>query len=291
MGIHLDKKEWKYIIILLIASYLIQFFVIVMGGETYEHFQVFIGIMMFFPTLGAIIALLKSKEGLRFIDWRIGKPLYLFLGLVIPALITFFTVIIFERLGLGTNKYFTIIEGAVEIEKELFILGTDEQSIFFFFLNFIATGIVYSLLSGLITLGEEIGWRGYLQKKLLGKNSLLKSLVFLGLIWGIWHLPLILSGYNYPDYPIIGGLFLFPVTTIFASLFLGFLTIKGRSVWPAVLAHGGVNSIMTVLLSMEFGEHKLLANFLIVGLWTLVGLVSYILLRHSNSLKIYKHSE
>jgi len=87
--------------------------------------------------------------------------------------------------------------------------------------------------------------------------------------------PLILNGYNYPEYPILGGFLLFPLTTLFASFLLGWLTINGKSVWPAVFTHGGVNSIMNVLDSMDFGENKLIANFIVLAVWAVIALVSY----------------
>ena len=39
-------------------------------------------------------------------------------------------------------------------------------------------------------LGEELGWRGYALESLQKKKSALMSSLILGLIWGVWHLPL-----------------------------------------------------------------------------------------------------
>ena len=52
--------------------------------------------------------------------------------------------------------------------------------------------IFYYLFWGLISgpISEEFGWRGYLQDQLLQKENMLKSTLAIGLIWGIWHLPL-----------------------------------------------------------------------------------------------------
>jgi len=275
MIINLEKKEWKYIALLFAACFLIQVFVIIQGGEDYKLFTPIVGIMMFFPAIGAIINLVRSPEGLKYINWKLGKPIYILLSLILPAIITISVVTVFEMAGIGTNKYYDLSNGQVNVTKELFVLGNKNQNIIFFFFNFLLTGVVYSLISGIMTLGEEIGWRGYLQKKLLENNSISRSLIFLGIIWGFWHLPLILSGYNYPEYPILGGFILFPLTMIFASFFLGWLTINGKSVWPAVLAHGGVNSIMNVLDSMEFGANKLTANLIILGVWGVIAIVTY----------------
>ncbi len=45
-------------------------------------------------------------------------------------------------------------------------------------------------------LGEELGWRGYAYGELRKRRSPLASALLLGLVWGLWHLPLwLLSGY------------------------------------------------------------------------------------------------
>jgi len=47
------------------------------------------------------------------------------------------------------------------------------------------------------TLGEELGWRGFLLNELQKKHSPLKSAIIVGLVWGFWHTPLwFLSGYT-----------------------------------------------------------------------------------------------
>lgn len=49
-------------------------------------------------------------------------------------------------------------------------------------------------------LGEELGWRGWLLPKPLPLGTL-PALLVSGVIWGLWHAPIILLGYNYPDAP------------------------------------------------------------------------------------------
>lgn len=276
--IKLEKNVWLYIGLVFLFTYTFQIISIVNGGDDFVLSSLFIGLTMFFPGIGAIIYLTKTKQGFKYINWNIGKLKFIALGILLPSLITFFGIIIFENIGLASNNVFLIDEGQVHSIEIFLILGIDEQSIPFFFLNFLITGIGVSLITSLLTIGEEIGWRGFLQKKLLEKNSLFKSLTFLGFLWGFWHFPLIINGFNYPEYPVLGAFFIFPLTTVFISYFFGWLSINSKSIWPAVIAHGCLNSVMVLLFEMDFGDQKLEGNIAILGLWIIIGIISFYLI-------------
>lgn len=288
--IKLDKSVWIYIGLVFLFTYTLQIIAIINGGEDFNLFPVFIGLTMFFPAIGTIIYLIRTKQGLKYINWGIGKPKYILISFIAPILLTLLGILLVESIGLGINYAYSIENNSVSnIDIPLF-LGSEDQSFTFFILNFIITGIGFSLITSLLTIGEEIGWRGFLQKKLLEKNSLFKSLTFLGLLWGFWHFPLIINGFNYPEYPIWAAFLIFPLTTVFISYFLGWLSINSKSIWPAVFAHGGINSIMIFLFEIDFGENKFEGNFLILGIWMLFGIFSYQLIRKRDLLKGKKYS-
>jgi uncharacterized protein len=101
------------------------------------------------------------------------------------------------------------------------------------------------LLNAIPTFGEEFGWRGYLQPKLMPLGGK-KAILITGVIWGVWHWPIILMGHNYGlDY--FGAPFLGPLAMVWfciiLGIFFGWVTIKTNSVWPAVIGHGAINGI------------------------------------------------
>ncbi len=102
--------------------------------------------------------------------------------------------------------------------------------------------------------GEEFGWRSYLQIRLFSQNPLLAA-VTTGLIWGIWHLPLNLRGFNFPGHPIL-GLFLFPVGTILLSIIFGWIRLQTRSIWPVSLAHAATNTVGASLTEILFAGNS-----------------------------------
>ena len=104
-------------------------------------------------------------------------------------------------------------------------------------------GVVIALLVQVVaytvtySLGEELGWRGYLLPRLiqLGRTP---ALVLVGLVWAAWHLPMILLT---PLYHADGNrwivLPLFVATILAGSFVFGYLRLRTGSVWPAALAH------------------------------------------------------
>jgi hypothetical protein len=68
----------------------------------------------------------------------------------------------------------------------------------------------------------------------------------MGLIWGVWHWPVIAMGHNYgleyPGAPWLGMMMMVWVTMGLGT-FLGWLTLRSGSVWPAVIGHAAINGI------------------------------------------------
>ncbi|OQO93703.1 abortive phage infection protein [Saccharomonospora piscinae] len=112
-----------------------------------------------------------------------------------------------------------------------------------------------ALLNLIPALGEELGWRGWLLPKLMPLGTL-PALLVSGVIWGLWHAPLILLGYNYPDAPGWLGLTAMVGMCVLVGAVFGWLRLRSGSVWPAALAHAAFNGAGgTYLLFAEAGEH------------------------------------
>lgn len=135
--------------------------------------------------------------------------------------------------------------------------------------GFIGAIIAGFTINGLVALGEELGWRGFLWQQ-LQPLGFTKANVILGVIWGLWHAPIILLGYNFPDYPVWGVLFMV-LFTISASLPLTALRQSTNSVLTAAIVHGMING--SALLGMIVWQ----ANPLIGGLTGLAGDAALIL--------------
>jgi membrane protease YdiL (CAAX protease family) len=140
---------------------------------------------------------------------------------------------------------------------------------------------VVALLSTLILWGEEFGWRGYLQVRLLSERPLLAA-VATGLIWGVWHYPFyFLQTFNRASRTSTLVLVVFPMSTILLSIIFGWLRQRTGSVWAPSLAHAATNSIGSTLLMLWFAgnEHWILWSYMgVLGLVPLGVLCGWLVL-------------
>jgi membrane protease YdiL (CAAX protease family) len=130
-------------------------------------------------------------------------------------------------------------------------------------------GILISpVVNSLGTFGEEFGWRAYLLPKLM-RLGWRKAILLVGLIWGVWHWPVMLMGFyygfNYPGAPWLGTL-LFMWIIFCEGVFLGWVALRGGSVWPAVIGHAAANGILSLAGLVTSGRPNLLLGPLPVGI-------------------------
>jgi membrane protease YdiL (CAAX protease family) len=100
-----------------------------------------------------------------------------------------------------------------------------------------------TLVSSATAAGEEIGWRGYMLTRLIDAG-LRRPVLASGLIWGAWHMPLILTGqYASSRMPALSAI-LFLLDILAFAYLAAKLRLESGSVWPAVLLHGSWNTLI-----------------------------------------------
>jgi membrane protease YdiL (CAAX protease family) len=93
--------------------------------------------------------------------------------------------------------------------------------------------------------GEEFAWRGYLLPKLIEKFSVQKAVIINGVIWGIWHSPIIAMGYNYGDEHPVFGIIAMIIFCVVLGIIESFLFYKTQSIWCSVIFHAAINGMDT----------------------------------------------
>jgi membrane protease YdiL (CAAX protease family) len=119
--------------------------------------------------------------------------------------------------------------------------------------------IIGPFLGLIITFGEEYGWRGYLQSELVHLGRI-RGVGLLGIIWGIWHWPIIWMGYNYPGQPILGPLLMTGYTVVL-SYFLAYAVFKSKGIWTAAYLHALNNQVLSFFMVVVLTPVSIVISF------------------------------
>jgi len=216
-------------------------------------------IAMFYMPAPALVTFILQKfiykESFTQYGWTFDRKAILHL-LFAPLAFLALTLLTFAIILLLGNTHLAPVLGQVDLSQEHFVLkireivGTTLGSkkvhmpgipAYLIFIVMLVEGIVAGATVNLpFTFGEELGWRGLLlwETRQLG---FIKANVFIGLVWGIWHWPVILMGLNYPHHPYLGILMMI-LSTISMSPLFAYVRIKTRSILGSCMLHGMVNA-------------------------------------------------
>ncbi len=192
--------------------------------------------------LAVVLRLVGGKGTFASVGMGGGKPIYwLLLGLAILLFAGLQTLLnwIFQ-LGKPVELSTLFPQGAaIGLPEPVLMLILAAQAI-----------VLGPFIGLLITFGEEYGWRGYLQPSLT-KLGRIRGVTLVGLIWGVWHWPVIWMGYNYPGHPYLGSL-LMVLFCVGLAFILGYSVFKARGIWIAAFLHALVNQAFSYFMSMIY---------------------------------------
>ncbi len=151
----------------------------------------------------------------------------------------------------------------------------------------ILMGLLLGLVAGITinavaAFGEELGWRGFLQKE-LGFLGFWKSSLVIGVIWGIWHGPIILQGHNYPLHPLMGVFMMVVLCVLLAPIF-SYIRLKAKSVIAAAIIHGTLNGTAGISILAVKGGNDLIVGITGLAGFIVLGLVNIVLLLYDRML-------
>jgi len=215
---------------------------------------------MLVPAL--VVVGLARRWGVRIGRYGLRVPVRweLVLAPLAPMVITALTVLAATLLGFGELD----LSGHALVERmqaqgqgqvaELAASQLDKLPINVILLAFLAAPVAGFTINGLFGLGEELGWRGFLQRELaplgFGRASAL-----IGAIWGFWHAPLILLGHNFPEHPRLGVLVM-TVACVPLGIVISWVTLRAQTVIGAAVAHGTLNALAGVpMMSLRGGTN------------------------------------
>lgn len=122
--------------------------------------------------------------------------------------------------------------------------------------------------------GEEYGWRYFLQPLLQRRFGLVKGVVLLGVLWGIWHLPLDFFYYSTPEYGMT-SVAAQVVTCVTLGIFISYTYMKTENIWVPVIIHYLYNNMIALSSGESAGIAKQMFGWEEVGMLLLVNAIVF----------------
>jgi membrane protease YdiL (CAAX protease family) len=198
-------------------------------------------LLQFSPAISALVTKLVYQRNLRGLGWGWGKTRYQVAAVLLPLALG---LVGFGLVWLTVGGFY---DGSfiAELRGEMAdTLGFDVTSPYVVMLMLlVVSGTVGLLIPGFFAFGEELGWRGFLVPELYKHASFTKTALMSGLIWSVYHYPLVI-GIEADELGVNTAYLLMTVTVggIGLSTIMAWLRLKSGSVWTAVLFHAALNS-------------------------------------------------
>jgi len=257
----LARVPWRavgvFVVIAVVLAWLVASRIWLMGGTASPELGLWMQLlgvpMMFTPAVATLVVVFAMKvptgERLRFLGmWplRPAKRVVWFMVAAVfaPPVIVAIVVFVSAALGFASLDLVNFSGFAAMLEAQL--AGIDPQvmdtlpPIHLLVTIQLLSIPVGALLNSVFAFGEEVGWRGWLLPALLPLGTW-PALLISGVIWGLWHSPLILLGYNF-GYTDWRGVALMTGGCVAWGVLFGWARLRSGSVWPAVIGHGALNA-------------------------------------------------
>lgn len=195
--------------------------------------------LMWTPAVASIVARLVLREGFGDVSFRVGGRRgwkAIGVALVFPIIIGLVAYGIAWTTGLVQFRPKLIGLATPYVGVTLSPIGT-------FVINLVVAATIVTIYSVRTAAGEEIGWRGYMLTRLISAG-VPTPILFSGLIWGLWHVPLIIGGIYLTGPPPALAALLWMITATAFSFVFARLRLATGSVWPAITLHSAWNAII-----------------------------------------------
>ena len=268
------KKSLLFIALTFLFNFSFIFAYFALGGKWVMPYAAIVGAIYMFVPMTVVIIVQKCiyKEPLKEplgISWKINRW-WLVAWFLPPALALATLAVSLLLPGVGYSpdmsgiaerfRYMLPPEQFEKVQKQM-----ADFPIHPFWLGLVQGLIAGISVNALAGFGEELGWRGLLQKE-LGFLGFWRSSILIGAIWGIWHAPLILKGHNYPQHP-VAGVFLMTGWCMLLAPIFSYIRLKAKSVIAAAIIHGSLNATYGLAIVFVRGSD------LLVGLTGLAGFI------------------
>lgn len=228
-----DKKALKLFLIITVVLSSVVEMVWIVGGETATQAGIS-SLLMMMPFIAAVIVSVKYYKKQGALGFKKCRPNFILLSLLFPLIYLLPSYGLYWLVNKGAyNPSFTAL-----IEAAAAYSGRELSGNIAIIIS-LAVMIPGSILTAL---GEEVGWRGFMYPVMQRLWGFKKAIVASGIIWALWHLPIIIAGLYYsPEANLLFVIPLFLVEIFAITVIITWLRMKSKSVWPAILFHAAHN--------------------------------------------------
>lgn len=245
---------WFLIIVLSISWSLAGAYYLLFPEKDQISYTIMAVLYMFMPLLAAFIVdkLILKRKNLR--SWALNfKPNWWYLA-AWPAML----VLAFAALGINLlwpdisfsadmSGFFERMADQLTPEQIELQKSKMEAMPIPIILVMILQGLLAGItINAVAAFGEEAGWRGFMVRE-YRHLKFWDAALRIGIIWGIWHAPLILMGHNYPDHNQLGVGMMTIFCILFSPLIL-YVRLKTHSTIAAAIMHGTLNGTAGISL-------------------------------------------
>lgn len=226
-------------------------------------------LLMYCPGTAALVTLLLCRLGFGEVGLRFPKFRYFAIALLLVVASTLPLYLLVWFTGFGRFSL-----AAIKDNPDLKSLPIGPMGI-------LALNAVFGIPVNLFAaFGEEFGWRGFLVPQLRKTTTFWRLALFTGIVWAVWHWPLIVLGeYNAASIPRWASVVFFTTGVVLAGIGFAWLRLASGSIWPCVVMHGvgnfwtqacldplTQNTGHTEWLTGEFGIGSTLTGLVILAL-------------------------
>jgi uncharacterized protein len=205
------------------------------GGDWIDY----TGCLMWCPAAGAFLTCKHLGRGISTIAWRWGDPRYQVACYLIPLAYASVIYAIIWIAGFGGFPF----KPFVALVTKDFGYGMLPSAVSIP-LYLLFTGTIALIKDFATVLGEEIGWRGFLVPELAKRHRFVATALISGIVWALWHYPLILWGHSNLPTPLWFFLPVFTLTVTLAGFLWTWMRLKSGSIWPCVVLHAAHNTFI-----------------------------------------------
>ena len=227
-------QVFTYLVIVFAFSSIF-YFLILHSGSLGNGRGLYVLGLMWCPALAGMLTLRLNGRSISELGWKWGETKYQVRSWYIPILyasIAYAIVWIFHFGGFGNPEYYD------SLAKTMHLGGSPWISIV---IGIVLTGTYGMIRSVSSALGEEIGWRGFLVPELSKTTSFTATSLISGIVWSLWHYPILIYGDYNAGTPTWYGLTCFTVMVISMSFIFAWMRLKSGSLWTGAILHGSHN--------------------------------------------------